>query len=424
MESPIDIVSDDVPADPTFLGEETLSGPFATITKQVPQQGQTVPQIVLEDGHQRVHILDASAFDIQQDYLTPERHAEELAAQACVTLLSSFIKAHKNYREACVTRVSVTNASMSLQLFDGFDWENTVQAVREEGRIIRRRLQKVRQFVANGQTGTEAQSLQSDEDAELLAQIETELSRETGGAAQEDLIKALDAEIQAQTDTDEWESVPAASSPLLGSPKAAVPPKPTFQTSLKRPKECSLELQLKGLDLEFSTFPATNTTAILLNLKADSVSVIDGIKSSTWRMFLTELRVQDGGFARPTDSPMLRFQFAQDRSSTDRRSVESRLKARLTPLRLHVDQDAVDFLKKFFSFQPVGENETPRHSDLELADEAFISGYNPKDLGDHTDLLTSIVQSQPYFTLSRSSWTTSLNVSTIRHYGKAAQPSL
>lgn len=82
LESPLDIVSDDVPNNPTFLGEEALSGSFANIQQKAANEHE------FEDsplpGPDGVQMLDASAFVIEDNFLTPARHADELAAKAFV----------------------------------------------------------------------------------------------------------------------------------------------------------------------------------------------------------------------------------------------------------------------------------------------------------------------------------------------------
>lgn len=83
LESPLDIVSDDVPNNPTFLGEEALSGSFANIQQQAINEHE-VEDLSLP-GPDGVQMLDAAAFVIQDNYLTPGRHADELAAKAFVT---------------------------------------------------------------------------------------------------------------------------------------------------------------------------------------------------------------------------------------------------------------------------------------------------------------------------------------------------
>lgn len=263
--------------------------------------------------------------------------------------------------------------------------------MRAEARRTRRRLQKLRQYVANGQTGVDPEGLDQEapsgapadhdhEEADLLAHLKSEAAgNQAEGPEQAAILEALDSEIQAASDSEDWETLPAPSSPHPESPRPTAQSLPTTRTAPthRRPPECAMDVRLQGLDFDFSTFPASKSTACLLNLSAQTLNIVDNIKTSTWKMFLTELRVQDGGFARPTNAPMLRFQFAQDRSATDRKVVESRLKARTSPLRLHVDQDAVDFLKKFFSYKAPEAAEaraaTEQTGTGSHADDSFIS---------------------------------------------------
>lgn len=262
----------------------------------------------------------------------------------------------------------MSNASVSAQLFDGFDWAGTAQAVQAQARSTRKRLQKIRQLLADGQMDEQQEIMANADDAKLWADIKAGLPPEHS-SNEEALLVALNTELHSQSETEEWEAVP-------NTPQLPASPKPghtegSTKSTLRRSSQCLLDLQLRGVQLSFSTFPGDRSTACLLDLSADSLDIFDHIKTSTWRMFMTELRVQEGGFARPTDSPMLRLQYAQDRNPVDKTAIESRLKARVSPLRLHADQDAIDFLKRFFAFKAP--------SDLEAASsapqpaEAFIS---------------------------------------------------
>ena len=48
---------------------------------------------------------------------------------------------------------------------------------------------------------------------------------------------------------------------------------------------------------------------------------------------------------------MVTIELKSVRPIADRPTEEGRLRAKILPLRLHVDQDALDFLKRFFSFK-------------------------------------------------------------------------
>lgn len=271
-------------------------------------------------------------------------------------------------RGACVTRLRVSNASISAQLFDGFDWPDTAQAVQAQARSTRKRLQKIRQLLADGQWDEQQEMMANADNAKLWADLKAGLPPEQS-SNEEALLAALNTELHSNSEIEEWEAVPSTAQ-LPASPKPGHT-ESIMKSTLRRSSQCLLDLQLHGVQLSFSTFPGDRPTACILDLSADSLDVFDHIKTSTWRMFLTELRVQEGGFARPTNSPMLRLQYAQDRNPVDKAAIESRLKARVSPLRLHADQDAIDFLKRFFAFKPPSDSETA--SPAPQPAEAFIS---------------------------------------------------
>lgn len=79
LESPLDLVVDDVPADATFLGEEALSGSFATVQRHEDTAVDTA-EVIEEDF--MIRMIKPDAFKVQDNYLTPQRYAEELAARA------------------------------------------------------------------------------------------------------------------------------------------------------------------------------------------------------------------------------------------------------------------------------------------------------------------------------------------------------
>jgi autophagy-related protein 2 len=53
-------------------------------------------------------------------------------------------------------RVRVHDASISIQLHEGYDWIRTRRAIEEEIKAVRRRLAKIRQLLASGQKADES----------------------------------------------------------------------------------------------------------------------------------------------------------------------------------------------------------------------------------------------------------------------------
>jgi len=136
---------------------------------------------------------------------------------------------------------------------------------------------------------------------------------------------------------------------------------------LTRSKGSSIEFRLMGLKAEVDHHQPGEPVVFRTLVTVRDVEILDHIKTSTWKKFLTELRSDSRGNVRETDSNMVRVEVSKVRPVPGHPAQEARLRvsdkglnedtsfttlqAKILPLRLYVDQDAVDFLKRFFSFK-------------------------------------------------------------------------
>ena len=133
----------------------------------------------------------------------------------------------------------------------------------------------------------------------------------------------------------------------------------------------SIDFNFRGLEVEFDKADASQPGHVVsrIAVNARRFEIIDNIKTSTWRTFLTEMQDRNAALRHNAESKMVKVEILHVRPQGDVRdgtpredeTPEVRMRAKLAPLRLHVDQDALDFLKKFFTFQPPGRkgSETP-----------------------------------------------------------------
>ncbi|KAL1923425.1 uncharacterized protein VTP21DRAFT_8405 [Calcarisporiella thermophila] len=151
---------------------------------------------------------------------------------------------------------------------------------------------------------------------------------------------------------------------------------------LMRSRNSKIELQLNRIQAEFNLFHTGGELASRLIVQVQDLEVIDNLRSSLWRKFLTRLKPSDNisgersgssanmttttsrtGKANSADesanrawvpSPsesMLRVNLLGVKPNPEDAMEEYRLKFRLLPVRFYVDQDALDFLIRFFSFK-------------------------------------------------------------------------
>ncbi|EGG01564.1 uncharacterized protein MELLADRAFT_92084 [Melampsora larici-populina 98AG31] len=263
-----------------------------------------------------------------------------------------------------VTEFKVENFDVSIGLHEGYDWASTRHAIEEAKKAMRKRLQKLRQLLAKGHSdeSTLDEELPS---TTLFKSVHFGLPPSTRSLTTAQLLNAIDRELDDPVGvvpnedvsiTGSWQTLPPAPKERSG---------PTINClstigNLQRSRHPALEFVLNELTCRFRVYdPSQNPfvkdssseSLMSIKIKVNQVSILDNIKTSTWKKFLTELRPNDGGNLRSTGSPMLRVKFDLVDSPDEDGKQEAILKLKIVPLRLYVDQDAVDFLKTYFGFQ-------------------------------------------------------------------------
>lgn len=120
-----------------------------------------------------------------------------------------------------------------------------------------------------------------------------------------------------------------------------------------------IDINLNGVGVDFDAFDAEEPLASRVAVTVRTCEIIDNLKTSTWRTFLTEMAPQGPAFKRNPEARMVHVELQNVRPEMGEASEETRMRAKVAPLRLHVDQDALDFLKKFFAFRPPGAPPAP-----------------------------------------------------------------
>lgn len=351
-----DLINDDVPFNPGYLDKKP--------TARSSLEDSTIVSNI--DG-ETIRVLSSDGLRIVDDYLTPERYASRRAAIATSPSL----------------RIAVQRAEISLQLHEGYDWPSTRSHILNEIKAVRRRLHKIRQVMAEGQTPDEtAEEIAAPLFASVCLPMPPDVG--TGSTMDADTILntlsenlPLDEDVmdleQGDADSGEWDCVTAGPSTSSNVSRLVAPSsasrRPSARQQLMRRSAHAISFDLKDLDFSLDQYPTGSTLNSLINVRAESFEILDNIKTSTWHKFLTELRVVDGGVVRPTGAPMLRARlaFSPSTGNASGATEEASLKVKISPLRLHIDQDALDFLKAFFSFAPPDAQRTDA-----APDDAFI----------------------------------------------------
>lgn len=250
-------------------------------------------------------------------------------------------------------------------------------------RAVRKRLERIKQLLASGQEADDSIERPS---SLLYNSIYIGLDQSRGDLDAAALLAAIDDELD---DLDEagdtasqssWQSLPTVRGRHVPPPPVQSGKVRLRGKRLTRSKKAQVEIALQGVRGDIDLYGPDNETASSIEVHVKSFEILDHIKTSTWKKFLTELKADSRGNIRETDADMVRISMSTIRPSLPSLAEEVRLKVshpdrstamsailivqlKVLPLRLHVDQDAMDFLKRLGAFKPAKEDGSAEHGD-------------------------------------------------------------
>ncbi len=237
-----------------------------------------------------------------------------------------FLKPHLTYEESfslgdSKISVRVFDGNFTVFLYDGYDWSRTRKTIEEGVKEMRKRLAKIRQLVANGHV---EDSFLDDTSTLLFNSIHIGLDDDEGAFGEPAaLIAAIDRELKDDDiETTSWQSLPTFSTSK--QPRTALVR--IHGKRLTRSKGPSIEFCLQGLRAEFDKFYDDDSLVSRTLVTVRDVEILDHIKTSTWKKFLTPLKSDSKGNVRETDSDMLRVELRGVRPVAGHSSEEARMK--------------------------------------------------------------------------------------------------
>ncbi|KAF4615034.1 hypothetical protein D9613_003111 [Agrocybe pediades] len=355
-----DMIYDDLPTNMDYLDEsfgaaaglrELCDDDLEDFDDEDSQALENDPNIVSKVGGETIKVFEPHGLEVLEEYFHSIPPDNSQGSSHDTTPLFN---------------VKIREGNFTLFLYDGYDWVKTRRTIEEEVREMRKRLAKIRQLVATGQVQDPAME---DTSAVLFNSVRIGLDQDDDVLREPSvLIAAIDEELK-----DDYDDTASQSS--WQSLRPTVPSKPKTRSTrihgkkLTRSKAPSMEFCLMGVNADFDQYDPQDALVSRTFVTVKDLEILDHIKTSTWKKFLTELRSDSRGNVRETGSNMVRVELRNVRPVSGNSSQEARLRAKILPLRLYVDQDAVDFLKKFFSFKD--PNAQPS-SDSAEANEAYI----------------------------------------------------
>ncbi|KAJ5088820.1 hypothetical protein N7456_012436 [Penicillium angulare] len=118
---------------------------------------------------------------------------------------------------------------------------------------------------------------------------------------------------------------------------------------LNRSKQHKMTFELKGVSADLVVFPpGSGETQSSLDVRVRDLEIFDHVPTSTWKKFATYMH--EAG-ERESGTSMVHLEILTVRPVPELAASEIVLKATVLPIRLIVDQDALEFMSRFFEFR-------------------------------------------------------------------------
>ncbi|SMQ45194.1 unnamed protein product [Zymoseptoria tritici ST99CH_3D7] len=266
-------------------------------------------------------------------------------------------------------------------IYDGYDWQRTRDGIMEAVEQV--------EMKAEERRARRRQSLNDREDDDSVIGDFLFNSIYIGVPADHDaqeLRRQINRNIDEQI--SETESIPVSgmSRPTVYS-TSGQPRRQRQRRRLKlgRSKNHKVAFELKGVSADVLMFPLNSGEVVSsVALRVKDFEIFDKVPTSTWRKFLTHM--DNDPSTREMAKPMFHIQLDNVKTLESHSASEIVLKVTVLPLRLHVDQDALDFITRFFEFkdestvsnEPAGEQPFLQRVEIDTVDMCL--DYKPKNV--------------------------------------------
>ncbi|KAI1360701.1 ATG C terminal domain-containing protein [Xylaria arbuscula] len=318
------------------------------------------------------------------------------------------VKVHKS-----PLSVRVRDVHFIWNLFDGYDWDHTRDVISKAVHDIEATAVERQSRQDRARAGTDMEIV---EEETVIGDFLFN-SIYIGIPANRDpreLAQAINQELNDNaTETESIATTALTATPSRTGSRQGGAYRPKKRLRLNRSKRHKITFELKGINVDLITFPpGSGETQSSIDVRVKDLVIFDHVPTSTWKKFATY--DQDAG-EREMDASMVHLEILNVKPLPELAAAEIVLKATILPLRLHVDQDALDFITRFFEFK---DDSKPTHaspSDIPFIQRADVSAipvtldFKPKRVdyaglrsGHTTEFMNFVVLDQARMVLRRT----------------------
>lgn len=364
------------PVDSHYYGTASTGEELFDATKSMLSQGtrmeDTTEGVLLTGFDPTISqgSVDSEELEIHDNFYSQDAGGEQVA-KVWNSSKNTYDSAPATLVKRSPVRISLRDVHVIWNLFDGYDWQHTRDT-------ISKAVQEVESRAFERQSRTISAQIQEEEfdDGEAIGDFLFN-SIYIGIPANRDpqeLSRAINEGLNdAATETESVATTAFTTTTSRGMRRQQPRPK---RLRLSRSKHHKITFELQGVNADVVVYPpGSGETQSSINLRVQNLDIFDHVPTSTWRKFATY--DQDQG-EREMGTSMVHLEVLNVKPIPELAAAEIVLRATLLPLRLHVDQDALDFITRFFEFK---DDKVPVHaspSDVPFVQRAEVNNVQVK----------------------------------------------
>ncbi|EED17395.1 autophagy regulatory protein Atg2, putative [Talaromyces stipitatus ATCC 10500] len=370
LDDEVDYVSDFYPQGTS--SEETMSGSMTD-----PMADMSRSRQLMDSFHSQYNVsTSVTGLDFKDDHFA-RKSTVGGTAHRWDTAHNTYGLANEVKLHGSPLRVRVRDVHFIWNLFDGYDWQRTRDTISKAVKDVELKAAERRAKVAS------RLSPEDDEEESVIGDFLFN-SIYIGIPANKDpreLARAINHDIDDMaSETGSY----ITSTTITGYTSHQNRPASARgkRLRLSRSKHHKMTFELKGISADFVVFPPNaGETQSTIDIRVNDLEIFDHIPTSTWKKFATYMN--DAG-ERESGTSMVHLEIINVKPVAELAASEIVLKATVLPLRLHVDQDALDFLSRFFEFKdesapaPSSPGDTPFLQRVEVNAVRVKLDFKPK----------------------------------------------
>jgi autophagy-related protein 2 len=356
-----DLVTDEVPTNLEYVGsfynqdslptEEELGDSLLGEDDLGALQSSSTTRLrgdrgLLESFQERYEVAEGEDdFDFDEDYFKESEAEPQGKARKWSSTKNTYHLSNEFKGQDAPFKVRVRDVNIIWNIYEGYDWPHTRSAITQAVEDVEIKAEKRRQ------------KTQYEDDDDFVEEdylfnsvwIGVPVAEERGALA-----KRINEEINRRPDDQMSETGSYATSTATRSTGATLRPSSSNKTprgrlKLERSKYKRVAFELRGVAVDLVIFPPdTGETVNSIDIRVRDCEIYDHIPKSNWKKFLT---CQIDPSERELNRPMINVEFLTVKPVTGLAASELVIKVHILPLLLHIDQDALDFIKSFFAFK-------------------------------------------------------------------------